>query len=180
MFDLDAKNRGNQTESHAGDSGKHERENQDEIVHADRVHSRQIFGQERTESANTPVGESDSNYSTEKTEHGGFTEQLADDSTPAGAKRGANSDFFRARSGSREKQVGDIGAGDQQHETDGTQEDQQRGSDVSHNFFLHRHETDGPAFILRRKFARQPFADRVHFGLSLRDRNSGLQPPKDC
>src|SRR5208283_8165 len=34
-------------------------------------------------------------------------------------------------------------------------------------------------FILRRKFAREPCADRVHFRLSLRNGNTGLQPPKD-
>ena len=47
-----------------------------------------------------------------------FDEQLPDDVPSAGAERDADADLVRAMGGARQQQVGDVRAGDQQHEAD--------------------------------------------------------------
>ena len=53
-----------------------------------------------------------------------FGEQLADDAAAAGADGGADGDLARAAGGARQQQVGDVGAGDQQHAADRAQQDE--------------------------------------------------------
>ena len=45
-----------------------------------------------------------------------FGEQLAEQSRPAHAERDANGDLATPADGARQQQVGDVGAGDQQHD----------------------------------------------------------------
>jgi hypothetical protein len=56
----------------------------------------------------------------------GFCEQLVEDPRSAGPERGANRDLSLTRGCARQHQTRDIGAGDQQHQTDGSREDHQR------------------------------------------------------
>ena len=49
-------------------------------------------------------------------EQNAFSEQLADDARAAGSHRGTNGEFALASGGADEQKVGDVGAGDEQHE----------------------------------------------------------------
>ena len=46
-----------------------------------------------------------------------FGQKLAEQAPASGAEGGANGDFFLASGGAGQQQIGDVGAGDQQHET---------------------------------------------------------------
>ena len=68
---------------------------------------------------NAPVRENYPGHATKQTEHGGFAQQLTNDPGSPGAERRSHGNLAGARSRTRKKQIGDIGAGDQQHEPDG-------------------------------------------------------------
>lgn len=71
--------------------------------------------------ATTPAIDSDS--SAAKNARGSFG------STPKG-ERGANGDFAHAGTRARKKQVGDVGARNQQHEAHGSEEHEHPGPDA--------------------------------------------------
>ena len=63
----------------------------------------------------------------------------------AGAQGDAHGDFALPRFGTREQKVGDVGAGDQQHEGDGAEQDQQRLVNIAEEFVIQRGDFDGAA-----------------------------------
>ena len=77
----------------------------------------------------------------EQPDHDRLGEQLADDPQPAGAERRADRDLAMADRRAREQQVGDVRAGDQQHQRDGA----------------HHHQDDQLRLI-----RQHPVADRPH------------------
>ncbi len=67
-----------------------------------------------------------------------------------GADRGTHRDLTTAGIGAREQEVDDVGAGDQQDDRDGAEQDEQRAADVAGDELLHRnrgpHEPEIAAF----------------------------------
>ena len=59
-------------------------------------------------------------------EHGGFDQELADDAPPPGSDRHAHGDFRLSRGGSREQQIRDVRAREQQHGTEGRERERER------------------------------------------------------
>lgn len=82
-------------------------------------------------------------------EHEALGQQLADDARLASAERGAYGDLARPRRAAREQQVGDVAAGDQQHQADRRQQRQQTLPDVADELLDERHrcEADGLVFF---------------------------------
>ena len=62
----------------------------------------------------------------EQAEHQRLDQQLSGDAAAAGAERGAHGDLLPAGGALRKQQVGDVGAGDEEHEDDGAQRDVDR------------------------------------------------------
>ena len=65
-------------------------------------------------------------------------QQLAHDAASARADRSAHSNLAAPPGRAHEQQVGDVRAGDQEHEAHGADEDQQRRADVGHERLTHR------------------------------------------
>ena len=59
-------------------------------------------------------------------QHQRFGEELPNDRRARRAERGANADFLRAMRRAVEQQVGDVGAGDEQHEEHGAEHREQQ------------------------------------------------------
>ena len=78
----------------------------------------------------------DPNGATEETEHGGLAQQLANDPGTPGAERRPHRDLAGARGRTRQQQVGDVGAGNQQDKADGTQQDEQCGLHIADDHLL--------------------------------------------
>ncbi len=72
-------------------------------------------------------------------------------------------------------QVGDIGAGDQQHHDDGNQNEQQCGADVAHGFVLQSQDADGGVGVGRRVRLFELSRDALHFRSRLFDRDTRRQ-----
>ncbi len=73
------------------------------------------------EGADAPEGERPSNGAAGDGEHQAFDEELADDSPASGAEGDADGDFAHTADGASELQIRDIGAGDEEHESDGAE-----------------------------------------------------------
>ena len=58
-------------------------------------------------------------------------QELTHDARPARANRGADRELAAPRRAAREQHVGDVGAGDEQHETDGCEQRRARGAHVA-------------------------------------------------
>ena len=54
----------------------------------------------------------------------------------------------------REQQIGEIGAGDEQHTCDGAEQDEEAPSHIGHEILLERHDEGAPTLVIGRV---QPF-----------------------
>ena len=108
-----------------------------------------------------------------------FHEHLGDQPTPGRAERGADRDFPGSNEPAHQEQVGDVGARDQHHDTDGGEQNQQRRTHFTDHRFL-----KAPDFgrLLRagvRVLKRQPLGDCPQFGVCLLDGGASFHPCHD-
>ena len=82
--------------------------------------------QERAQATNAPVGDSDTRRPARETQRRAFRQQLAHDASSTRAQRDPHGNFPYACRGARQQQMGNVGAGDQEDQADGSQHDQQR------------------------------------------------------
>jgi hypothetical protein len=75
-----------------------------------------VHGQQR---AHAGEAERESQRAAQHGEHGALGEQLANDASASGADGGADGDLALAARRAHQQETGDVGAGYQQHETDG-------------------------------------------------------------
>ena len=95
--------------------------------------------------------------------------------SPAGAECGARGQLARTRCRARQGQVGDVDAGDQQHEPDHREHRPQQRPLLLHAEFAHRLDTGRLGRVRDRVLRRQRAADRVHLAARLLHRDTGLQ-----
>ena len=84
--------------------------------------ARDIDGADGEQCAHTEVAGGEAENSAGKRQKQAFGEQFAHDARAGGAESGADGEFAGAARGTRQQQVGDVGAGDQQDEADGADE----------------------------------------------------------
>ena len=107
-----------------------------------------------------------------------FGEQLANQAPPPGAERRADRDF-PSRPGAREQEVGDVRAGDEQHDQDRGGEHLQRAADVAHEQLLERDQTDVPLRSILDRDVGQRGEGGFERGTRLLDGDVRFQPPDD-
>ena len=95
----------------------------------------------------------------------GFRQELADQARASGAERTAHAHLAAARRGAREQQVGEVHAGDQQDESHGRRERQQRRANAAHDGFLQAAEGGVPPGIGIGKLLFGARRDGVEIGL---------------
>ena len=96
-----------------------------------------------------------------KREHEALGQDLRDQPSASGAERQAHRHFLLARERSREQQVADVGARDEQHEADRREQDDQRPLGVADQRVAQRHRVVARALILLRKLALELLRQRV-------------------
>ena len=84
------------------------------------------------------VGEKQAERAAERRHQHAFGDELANDAMARGTHRCANGDFFFADGRAREREVGDVGARDQQNENDGDEQDQEPFANVADQAGLQR------------------------------------------
>ena len=81
-------------------------------------------GEHRHRHSEQGPGEEQRDNAGDQAQQSAFRQQLPDNAPPAGAKREAQAQFALAGGSTRELQAGDIGAGDDQHHSDGDHDEQ--------------------------------------------------------
>ena len=92
----------------------------------------EVGGDEASSSADAPKARSRPRGAAGEAQEHALGQELADEPPAAGPQRGADRDLARARRGAGEQQVGDVGAGDEQHEADRAQQEEESRADVAH------------------------------------------------
>ena len=110
-----------------------------------------------------PVADGESERAASHRQQDVFREELPDQRPAPGAERGADDDFTFAGQAAREREIGEVGASDQEDETGRRHQHQERPAHVRANervgIALH---DNAPAFVRRRKLRGDPSADRAH------------------
>ena len=97
---------------------------------------------EGAERPHAPEGERQADGAARRGEQQALDQELAHDPPRARAEAGAHGDLTPAGGGSRQQQVGDVGAGDQQHGADGAQDEEQRRPHLARQLLRQRFGDD--------------------------------------
>ena len=172
---------GKEAKDKARENRDGEREAKHGAVELDFIESREIVRAERTDCVQPPIGKQESERAAHEGQQQVLGDQLADQAHFSGAQGGANSDLPFSHRGAGEKQVGDVGAGNQEDKRDCPQQHEERWTNVPNELLFQRDEVDAPSAeravgdvvgILAGKLRRKA----VHFRGGLRERDSGLEP----
>src|SRR5438874_2060604 len=135
----------------------------------------------RSEHAFAPEAEQNSKRASEERQHQALGEQLEDQTHASRAHGQAHGDFALPLRGARQQQIRDVGAGDEQHQTD-NQHHQSAGL-RKHTVQLRRnrsfvdgHQHFAAATILLRILFLELIGQRAHGDLCLFDVHSRLEP----
>ena len=101
--------------------------------------------------------------------------ELADDAGATCSHGGTDGDFAATRSGAGEQEIGDVHAGDEEHETYGAEKKQERGARVLHNLILQADHADAGAGVVVGILEFEAFRDAEHFRGGLFPGDAGLQ-----
>ena len=108
-----------------------------------------------------------------------FRKELPDQHPAPGAERSADDDFTFAGQAARQREIGEVGASDQEDEACRHHQHQERPAHVRSNerlgIALHDH---APAFVRRWKLRGDPSADRAHGRSRLVNGDTLFQPPE--
>ena len=116
-----------------------EREEQDQAVDADLVGARREAVGKGHEDAEAEVRQQASQHAAQQRRQHALGQQLPHQLGAAGAERGAHHHFLLPAQQPGEGEVGGVGAGQQQHQADGAEEDPERRPETAHQLLAHRH-----------------------------------------
>ncbi len=139
---LRALQRRNQAKDDASEERDQERKARDPPVDADGgpelADTRQAGRVDCQQRTNADHPEDQAEHASRQRQHDALGEQLADDPAARAADRGADRDFPSPAGRPHEQEVGDVGAGDEQHQADGAGEHHEGLSSVSHQHVADR------------------------------------------
>src|SRR5579859_1319127 len=122
---------GDGAKENAGENGDDEGEEENGSVNADFVDARDSGRGHGDEGAQGGEGEAQANGAAKQAENETFQKQFTGDAVGAGAESGADGKFLAAAFDANEKEVGDIGAGDEQNHADGGHENPESAADIA-------------------------------------------------
>ena len=100
------------------------------------METRQIRRTDRNEKAQTRRSDSDSEDAADQSEQHAFEEQFARDAAASGAQCRANGEFELASFGANQQQIGNVDAGDQQHQSNRAHDHPKNTAHVANDFLL--------------------------------------------
>lgn len=149
-------------------------ENKDPPVEIEIQPERQLDRHGMQEKRLVPHGDQQAQGASEHADDEAFREHLAHDATAGGAECEANGDLMRARSGPREHEVGDVGAGDQQDEYDRTERELHQKGKVLGGFFADGPRDESDAVIGLGVSGCDARGDGCELGVDLVETDTGL------
>ena len=175
--------RGAQGGSHAkGDARQHRDaagKEQRRKIHARLFNPWNPAGSVCNEPANAAVRKHDSQYGTDSGEHEVFCQKLQDDPQRSRAQSDSNCHFLLPGACSRQLQIGDVGASDQEDKGYSSQNCKQRYALVSQKNVGQRHEAEAAIFVVNRVILRFSRRQNGQLRLSALPRYTFLQSSKD-
>jgi len=127
-------------EAEAGDDREQHGETEHGQADTDGVDARKIVREPDLQRLRAPPGEQHAQRTAGEGEEEVFHEEAQSQPARRGAECGADGDVPPAARGARELEIGDVGAGDQQHERHGAEQQPERGARLTRELFLQRHE----------------------------------------
>src|SRR6202040_3400722 len=156
-----------------------ERECEHRAVDANIVQPRQTRRMELNQQTQPELRYKKAAEAAENCEQDALAHDLPNQPAARCSQRRTNRHFPFAPCGASKKKVGNVAAGNQQHEPDGGEKSDQRRLDVFHNIELHRHDANAQSrFFVNFIFVSQLLGDSIHFGLRLRHAGAWPEPPK--
>ena len=137
---------------------------------------RHARGSQRADAAQSERGDRQPERPADDRQQQAFGEQLPDDSPVRGAERGPHRHLLAPPDRARQQQVGDVRAGDQQHEADGRHQHDQRSPHVADHLLAQRHDAEREAAVRRidvRMTGAKARRQRGHLRLRLLERRAG-------
>ena len=172
--DADRRQGGGEAEEDAGGYRNQECKGEHGAVDADFLEARDVARVHAADDEEAGLGHQQAENAAEDSDQDAFGEELADEAGPAGAEGGADGDFFLASGGAGEQEVGDVGAGDEQHEADRAEQHEHGAADIAYDHFLDADDGHAEGAVPL-AFDAHATGDGVDFGLGLLDRDAGLE-----
>ena len=141
--------------------------------------SRDAFGFEADEPVEPPDREQQAARASKGGEDNTLGQELPEQAQSAGAERAPHGHLALTYSGPSEQQVCDVGAGDEEHEPDGTEQHQHGASNVADDCLVQRPRREIESFVAIGILAGQLLADCLHLGDHLFDRHARLRSSDD-
>ncbi len=135
-------------EQQARDQRDTEREEQHDRIERDLVQARQLRRLQVDQQLNAAIRERDAEHAAEHGDRQRLRHQLPGDLPRFGAERETNRQLLLTRLGAHEKQVRDVRARHEQHESDGAKQDPQHAADVADDIDIERpHQRPEPCIV---------------------------------
>src|SRR5208282_443478 len=170
---------GNDSEENARCHGERNGESKDATIDSGTGEWRDSGRYEAREKWRPKRGEQHASGSCDCCEQDAFGEHLASDSRTAGTKGEAHGEFTAAAGGSREQQIRDVRAGNQEHKTDCAKQDQKRRAHVARQFFAKRNGDRANFLVILGMFFLKLFCDGRKICICCCEGNSRLQSSND-
>ena len=155
--------------------GGGEREGHDRNVEADAGEVRHLARDARRKRADSGGRQHQTEHGAGQRDHGTLGQQLSDEPPARGAEGRPHGHLVAPPCRAGEQQVCHVGACDQEHEPNRTQEKEQRGPRVAVDLLRQRDDRRADAAVFLRILALERHGDGVHLGACLLDRHSGRQ-----
>jgi hypothetical protein len=124
-------------------------------------------------------GDGEPEKGAEDSEEENFSEELADDGAARCTEGEADGDFVRAVGGAGKQESGDVGAGDEQEEGDGSVEEPEGVADVGDDGFFEGRALDLEVGVRFGKLFAEAALDSGEVGLSLGKGNARFHAADD-
>ena len=134
---------------------------------------------QRPQQDETAIRQADSDPAGRQRNHGGLGQELLQDSNPLSTQGRAYGDFFLARYGASQKQVGDVSARDQQHKPRAGEQQEQYAACISQHLIAQRDDANAQTVVRFGMGDGKIARDRVHLRLRLLERHSRTQSRDD-
>ena len=169
-----AKSRGN-AEDQAGDDGNQDREQEHRAIEPNREGQRQTACRNVEKRAERGPSQKQTEDAACEGKKDAFGQQLADEASASSTHRSADGYFPATVRSAGQEEIGDVGAGDEQNETNGADEKQQCRANVFDDLLLQGNDVSAGAGVVDRVLLFEAFGDADHFGVGLFARDARFE-----
>ena len=171
--------RGKNPKKNSGGDGDYQRGGKNVAIHAGAVHGRDARWNQAREELVCKCREDQTCDASKPREQQAFGQKLPRNSCAARAERQAHGNFAPPTRSAREQQVGNVGAGNEEHEADSSDQDEKRGTRLPRKLFPQRHRKRADFCVRRRILLLQLLGDGSQVGIRDFERHTGFQSSDD-